>query len=824
MLKKSSRLRSFYIPARLSEAMAEILHFPLTVIEAPMGYGKTTAVREGLRDRCGDILWQRVADTSVDDAWKGFCRMIGRLDDACALNLMQLGIPDDAVKVREVIHLIENIGISNETVFVLDDFHLISTEAVNRFIREITMAEIPNLHLVVIARYMDFDTMDELRLKGFLHHVTKKTFEFDKKDIRQYFRLCGISLSEDDEERLYVYTEGWISALYLVMLSYSETGVISLTTDIYKLVEKTVYSPFSDEIKNFLLTMSLLGSFTPEQAIFMTGDRKAEKLAEAVVQQNAFLEYDALSRTYHMHPILTSCLNDLSEARERRPLLCAKAGEWYEASGEYRLAMKYYAECGDADRLLDVIEKDQGNCFDVDQHLFTGYMECCSETAKARHPRALLMYIMHLQMFSPQELFNKACEEFLHILDADDAMAAAVRNEMLGELEVIRSFSAFNNISEMSAYYKKAWELMKRPQSIYDTRNNWTFGSPSVLFLFYRESGMLERHVAELYQAMPDYYRISGNHGTGAEYLMDAERHYYIGDLENAEILLYKAGLKAQSHEETDILLGVEFLRMRIAMMKGEGDLLVRLLGDLRWNMKSKNEYLYLHTVEICEEYIHSLMGNDIKNHEKISNDGLYSTKLMFPAVPILTIVQGRTLLCQGDYLKLIGSLDSYLELASIFPNKLAQIHAWVYHGAANHMMFRTGDALKALKTALDMAMPDKLYLPFVENSDFILQPLRELQRQGIYPHEIAAIIDLSSRYLRSVKQINQAFKSDKKMHLTAREQEIARLAADGYSNRSIGESLFISENSVKTMLKSIYAKLGINSRFLLKQHIDEGQ
>jgi LuxR family maltose regulon positive regulatory protein len=821
MQQKNNRLRSLYIPARLSEAIAEILSFPLTVIEAPMGYGKTTAVREGLRDKCGDLLWHRVADTSIDDAWKGFCRLIRCLDETCALSLLQLGIPNDAAKLREAVHLLENMCLSEDTVLVLDDYHLIGTEAVNRFVREITIAEIPNLHLVVIARHMDFDTLNELRLKGFLHHVTRKIFEFDKKDIRQYFRRCGISLTEEDEERLCAYTEGWISALYLVMLNYSETGSISLTTDIYKLVEETVYRPFSNEVRNFLLAMSLLGSFTPEQAIFMTGDKKAGQLAEAVIRKNAFVEYDVITRTYHMHPILTNCLNDLPEAREQRLRLCAKAGEWFEASGAYRLAMKYFSECGDDDKLLDAIEKDQGNCFDVDQDLFAEYMENCGMAAKARHPRAQLMYIMHLQMFGRLELFGRACEEFLRLLDTDEAITADIRNEMLGELEVIRSFSAYNDISKMSAYYRKAWELMKRPLTIYDTRNNWTFGAPSVLFLFYRESGMLEQHVAELYQAMPDYCKISKNHGIGGEYLMDAERHFCMGDLENAEILMHTAWLKAQAHEQTDILLGVEFLKMRIAIMKGDGDLLVRLLEELRYNMKTKNEYLCLHTVEICEEYILSLLGNDGKNQEKISNDGIFNTKLMFPAVPILVIVQGRTLLRRGDYLTLIGSLDSYLELASIFPNKLAQIYAWIYHGAANHMVFRTDETMKALRTALDMAMPDRMYMPFVENSDFILQPLRELQRQGFYPREISAILDICSKYLKAVKQINQLYKPEKKARLTVREQEVARLASDGYSNRSIGEALFISENSVKTMLKSIYAKLGINSRFQLEQHID---
>lgn len=48
---------------------------------------------------------------------------------------------------------------------------------------------------------------------------------------------------------------------------------------------------------------------------------------------------------------------------------------------------------------------------------------------------------------------------------------------------------------------------------------------------------------------------------------------------------------------------------------------------------------------------------------------------------------------------------------------------------------------------------------------------------------------------------------------LSAREMEVLRLVARGMSNRSIAESLFISEKTVKNHLYSIYRKLGVNDR-----------
>jgi len=48
---------------------------------------------------------------------------------------------------------------------------------------------------------------------------------------------------------------------------------------------------------------------------------------------------------------------------------------------------------------------------------------------------------------------------------------------------------------------------------------------------------------------------------------------------------------------------------------------------------------------------------------------------------------------------------------------------------------------------------------------------------------------------------------------LTAREMEVARLAAEAFTNRQIAETLFISENTVKTHLARVLQKLGFSHR-----------
>jgi DNA-binding NarL/FixJ family response regulator len=57
----------------------------------------------------------------------------------------------------------------------------------------------------------------------------------------------------------------------------------------------------------------------------------------------------------------------------------------------------------------------------------------------------------------------------------------------------------------------------------------------------------------------------------------------------------------------------------------------------------------------------------------------------------------------------------------------------------------------------------------------------------------------------------------DARDHLTAQELHIAQLAAQGLSNREIGERLFLSHRTIGSHLYRIFPKLGITSRAQLR-------
>ena len=85
----------------LLAALTGILSSPLTVIEAPMGYGKTVAVREFLRRENLAVIWVSVLDSPDGAFWRSLCREFERLPETAetARALRRLGppfAPDDA--------------------------------------------------------------------------------------------------------------------------------------------------------------------------------------------------------------------------------------------------------------------------------------------------------------------------------------------------------------------------------------------------------------------------------------------------------------------------------------------------------------------------------------------------------------------------------------------------------------------------------------------------------------------------------------------------------------------------------------------------------
>ena len=66
---------------------------------------------------------------------------------------------------------------------------------------------------------------------------------------------------------------------------------------------------------------------------------------------------------------------------------------------------------------------------------------------------------------------------------------------------------------------------------------------------------------------------------------------------------------------------------------------------------------------------------------------------------------------------------------------------------------------------------------------------------------------------IKIAKMVVQSFQKSTSTILSSRETEVLKLLASGMSYRRIGETLFISRNTIKFHIKNIYEKLQVKTR-----------
>ena len=79
----------------------------------------------------------------------------------------------------------------------------------------------------------------------------------------------------------------------------------------------------------------------------------------------------------------------------------------------------------------------------------------------------------------------------LSAIDDNGELSEAERGNLLGECDLILSFLMYNDITRMSRLHRSASRQMTRPAVTLRNSGSWTFGSPSVLMMYYRAPGEL---------------------------------------------------------------------------------------------------------------------------------------------------------------------------------------------------------------------------------------------------------------------------------------------------------------------------------------------
>ena len=157
----------------------------------------------------------------------------------------------------------------------------------------------------------------------------------------------------------------------------------------------------------------------------------------------------------------------------------------------------------------------------------------------------------------------------------------------------------------------------------------------------------------------------------------------------------------------------------------------------------------------------------------------------------------------------MIGRSEGLLKSCQAIPYLLCELHIHIQLAAAYYALNRQKDAEEELRTAVEIAVPDGILLPFVENGVYLRELLTAMQRK--YPQQISAILACADEMENVKRGLSGNNSAD--LGLTESELAIARLIAQRKTRKEIADTLYLAEHTVKNKLTHIYDKLHISGK-----------
>ena len=807
MPKPKWNLNTIYISERLQESLRPISRCAMTTVVAPMGYGKTTAVNWYLGERAKaetlHIIRISVYSANLAIFWKSTQEAFAR---AGFPFLREYPCPTDAagggLLVDDLCHALAGEA---PCYLFIDDFHLLTDKRASLFLCMLANRLPANVHLIVASRDRFLPAAEAVRLGARVYQIGTEQLRLNHTELSVYAHRCGTELSDAQVESLLYSSEGWFSAVYLNLRTLSERGVLpSRHSDIYATFTAAMIDPLPEKQREFLAVMGLADEFTVEMAQAVTGDADAEQLLSMLTEQNAFVTRLPDGISYRFHHMMKACAERsfLTMAQETQKLYWERFGLWYEQHRQYLHAIAAYQKSENYDALLRVIRSDAGILLASlkPEVVLDALDKCPAETLKA-YPFAIL--VLMRRMFTwrqiPKMLELKTL--LLTAIEEHPELSAEERGNLLGECDLILSFLCYNDIRAMSRLHRSASAQMSRPAISIQSSGGWTFGSPSVLMMFYRAPGALESALAEMDECMPHYYKVTNHHGQGAETIMRAEALFCQGRFTDAHIELERAYAQIRESGQVNMALCCDFLSWRLSL---HADVEQRYTFAERYaDLLRYHDASWLNLWSATSAYYHALRGETDKIPEVFSQHCLSDINMLAPGKPMMEMIENQVYLAQGAYAKVVGRSAGLLAVCEAMHYALVALHVRIQTAAAYARLGKPEEARAELKKALSDAEPDGFVMPFVENYGF-LQPLLAQEIKSELIAKIAGLGEAAGA--RSAASARPAAFAA----LTPREFEIVELMTQRLSNREIAERLYLSEGSVKQYVNQIYSKLHI--------------
>jgi len=327
-----------------------MLDVAISVVVAPAGYGKSTALGEwyqSLRERAVRAAWLTV-DGSDNDPFLFSSHLISTIDrNIPELRGGSLAIVDFRLDVdlrttaAAIVNAVE--ALQQPVILILDDVHEISERGVLDLISLLANSGSRFLHLVISARSQPQIRLAKLRALGELAEFAARDFRFDRDEAQQLLAKTAPGLPASELlDHILQHTEGWVVGLKLAAMSlrHETTSDLPQMTSassfgVEQFLQDEVLGRLPDAVSQFVLEVATIREFSAELCDSVLDRRDSAAMIDDLEAQQLFISRVGQPGWFRFHQLFADAATTIMSRRQpgREAELHQRAAEWFAGKG-----------------------------------------------------------------------------------------------------------------------------------------------------------------------------------------------------------------------------------------------------------------------------------------------------------------------------------------------------------------------------------------------------------------------------------------------------------------------------------------------------------
>jgi LuxR family maltose regulon positive regulatory protein len=333
---------------RLTALLDESLQYPLTLISAPAGFGKTTLLAtwgQALPANNPRLCWVSLDEEDNDPRlfWTYVLSALNRQQPQRFTPLLtQLQSPH-APPLKYLLTMLINLLAESTDHFllILDDYQVITEQQVHSTLSYLVEHLPTQLRLILSTRADPALSLPQMRAHGHILEVRTDQLRCTVEETAVFFKqMMGIQLPDETIQQVTARTEGWLVGLQLLGLSLPEhADPLSLLEQvsgdqryILDYLTEEVLRRQPQEVQTFLLSTCILERLTASLCDAVMQQTGSQQMLQRLERANLFVvSLDSRRQWYRYHALFAEALRYRLEQTHHHqvPILHSRASLWY---------------------------------------------------------------------------------------------------------------------------------------------------------------------------------------------------------------------------------------------------------------------------------------------------------------------------------------------------------------------------------------------------------------------------------------------------------------------------------------------------------------